>query len=179
MKNLSSRNSVGPSAQRLTAPGDTVGCGVERQIADHQHLAGQCRADAAHDRADPGNQLARGERLGDIVVRAGFQPAHAVVLCFARGEQDDGNVCGFLGAAQAAADLDAAGALDHPVEHDQIGHLFAGQQQRLVAIGGGDDIVAFGLEAEFEQFGECRIILDEEQAGGSHPTGAGSSRSAR
>ena len=126
--------------------------GVERKIADCQRFAGQRRADAAHDRGDPGDQFARGKRLGQIVVRTGFKPANHVILGTARGQHDDGNMSRALIAAQAAAHFDAAGALDHPVEHHQIGRFLGGKQHGFVAVGGDDDAIALGAKAELKQF---------------------------
>ena len=78
-----------------------------------------------------------------------------------------------LVAAQAAANLDPAGALDHPVEHHEIGGFFRRQQQRLVAIGGGFDAIALCPETEFQQFGQSRIIFYQQQTGAIHGHGLG------
>ena len=68
--------------------------------------------------------------------------------------------CGLV-AAQSAADFDAAGAFDHPVEHDKVWHVFGGKQQRFIAIASDIDIVTFGLETKFKQFGEGWVVLDQ------------------
>ena len=65
---------------------------------------------------DARHQLARGEGLGDIIVGAGLQAAHAILLLAARGQHDDRHIGGVGHAAQPAAHLDPGQALDHPVE---------------------------------------------------------------
>ena len=69
---------------------------------------------------------------------------------------------GGLVAAQAATDLDPAGAIDHPVEHDEIGGLLGGEQQRLVAIAGGADVITLGAKAKLQQLGERRIVFHQQ-----------------
>ena len=44
------------------------------------------------------------------------------------------------------------------------GGLLGGEQQRLVAVGGDANVVAFALKRIFEQFGERGIVLDEQRA---------------
>ena len=146
-------------ADDLTAPRDLVGGGIERQIADGQCFTGQGRTDPAHDRVDPGDQFARGERLGDEIISPGFKAADLVILRPACSQHDDRDVGGFLGAAQTSADLDPAGAFDHPIEHDQIGRFFLRQQQRLIPVRGRSDGVTFTLETELQQLGEGWIVL--------------------
>src|SRR2546423_9703551 len=51
------------------------------------------RADrAAQDRLDPGDELLRPERLGDVVVRSELEPAQDVALVLSRREEQDGDV---------------------------------------------------------------------------------------
>ena len=74
-------------------------------------------ADAAHVRADPREQLARRERLGDVVVGADLEAEHAIGFFAARGHHDDRHVDA---RAQLAADLDAVAAGQHQIEHDAV-----------------------------------------------------------
>ena len=103
--------------------------------ANLQQLAGQRRPHPAQHRPHPGDQLARGERLGHIIVGAGLEAAHPVRLLAAAGQHDDRHVGGLGRAADAAADFEAGNALDHPVEQDDVGRRLGGEQQRLVAVG--------------------------------------------
>ena len=109
------------------------------------------------------------ERLGDIIVGAGLEPANAVFLVFARGQHDDRHVGGCLVAAQAAADLDPAGAFDHPVEHDDVGRVFLGQQQRLVAVGRGADVDSLRARNRYSSSSaSAAVVLDQQKLGLGH-----------
>jgi hypothetical protein len=163
MKKRSSRYSVGPEPHRAAAPLDAVCDGIEPQVADLERFAGQRRSHPPQHRGDPGQQLARAERLGHIVVRAGVEAADAVVLGLARGQHDDRHVGGRLVAAQPAAHLDAARALDHPVEDDQVGGLLRRVNQRFVAVARNADTVSLAHEPVFEQLGEREVVFDQQE----------------
>jgi hypothetical protein len=84
---------------------------------------------AAQHGFDAGQQLARIERLADVVVGAGLQADDAVHRLVTRGQQDDGNVLALL--AQAAAGVCAVAAGQHAVQHQQVGRV-AGDAGRQV-----------------------------------------------
>ena len=71
------------------APGDLEGVGAEHQLLD---LGRRRRAAAAQDVVDAQDQLARIERLGQIVVGAGFQPGDAAVGLRQRRQHQDRHV---------------------------------------------------------------------------------------
>ena len=71
---------------------------------------GERRADPAQHRAHARDQLVERERLGDVVVGAGVQPAQPVGLLAARGQHDDRQIRGRRLAAQLAAQLEAGHA---------------------------------------------------------------------
>ncbi len=89
------------------------------------------RAGTPEYSVDPRNQLARGKRLGHVIVGAGFQPGDLVVLGDPRGQHDDGNVCGQRFASQPACQLDTADPGHHPVQQDDIRPLCADGGQRF------------------------------------------------
>ena len=57
---------------------DAVAGDVHFEVGIGELLAGQRRADPAHHRADPRDQLLGAERLGHIIVGAGLEAADAV-----------------------------------------------------------------------------------------------------
>ena len=134
---------------------------VERDIADLDAFAGQRGANTPHDRGHAGEQFSRGKRLGEVIVGARIEPAHAVVLGLACGEHDDRDMRGLFVAPQPAANLDPAGAFDHPVEDDEVGHILGRQQQCLVAVWGRANLVAFVGEAVFEQLRKSRVVFHQ------------------
>jgi hypothetical protein len=63
---------------------------VQRQVAGSDRLAGLRRAlGPAQDRSDPGDQLARREGLGDVVVGPELEAEELVELVVARGQHHD------------------------------------------------------------------------------------------
>ena len=63
---------------------------VERQVAgpDPSSAGRSAGVDAAQDRPDPGDELARAERLGQVVVGAELEAEQLVQLVVAGGEHD-------------------------------------------------------------------------------------------
>jgi hypothetical protein len=89
MKKCSRRYSVGPIVHRLVA-GEHAVCGaVDAQAAQLDHAFRILAVGAPHHRADAREQLARRERLHDVVVDARVEPADAVGFLAARGQHDD------------------------------------------------------------------------------------------
>ena len=50
------------------------------------------RSAATDNRAQTGQQLGKRERLDQVVIGSGIEPAHAIGNGIARGEKEDGNV---------------------------------------------------------------------------------------
>ena len=67
------------------------------------------------------HQLARAERLRDVVVAAQFQTQHAIDFIGARGEKDYGNSRHLRMTPDAPADFETILTRQHHVEHDQVG----------------------------------------------------------
>src|SRR5207249_4707317 len=101
---------------------------------------------AAEDRFDAGDQFARAERFGDVVISAHFEANDAVGFGGAGGEHDQGRVGGAVFSAQAAADLKAIDAGHHQVEDDQVGTMLGGDLETALTVGGDDHVVAVLLK---------------------------------
>ena len=87
-------------------------------------------------RADPGHQLARRERLGQVVVGAGIEPLDARLPRPARAEADHGvSLRSASSARSALQQREAVEPRHHDVGEDQIGALPARRGQRLLAVG--------------------------------------------
>ena len=93
---------------------------VDDEVAVDQRAAARgAVARAAQHRVDPQHQLARAERLGDVVVGAQLEPDDPVGL---RRPSAVSMITGTsLVLAQPAADLEPVDAGQHQVEHDQVG----------------------------------------------------------
>src|SRR5438067_2418853 len=69
---------------------------------------------APQNRADPQDELAWAERLGDVVVSAEFEPDHAVALLATGGQHDDRYGCDL---PDPPADLQSGHPREHEVEN--------------------------------------------------------------
>ena len=93
---------------------------VEGERPEADHVVGARRLDPAQDGGDAQQQLARLERLGQIVVGARLQARDPVLRRAARGQQQDRHLAL---AAQLLGQRQAVLARHHDVEHDQVeGH---------------------------------------------------------
>jgi len=75
-------------------------------------------AAAAQEAPQAGEELVEGERLDDVVVGAGVEPAHPVADRVACGEHEDGRPYAAL--PERAARLEPVDAGQHDVEHDCV-----------------------------------------------------------
>ena len=126
---------------------------------------GEVAVGAPQERPDPAHQLAQGEGLGDVVVRAQLEADDLVELVAAGGQEQDRR----LGAdrAQAAEDLEAVDAREADVEHDQVGRLGRGELQPLLARARDGHLVALLLEGVLDAARDGELVFDD-QDGGCH-----------
>src|SRR5690349_12724129 len=90
-------------------------------------------ARALEDDVHPGHQLARAERLGDIVVATDLQAKDAIDLLVAGTEKEDRNVRGL---ANLAADLEAVHLGHSDVEDNEVERSAPELLQCLGAVAG-------------------------------------------
>ena len=122
-------------------------------------------ANASHRRADPGEELARRERLGHVVVGADLEAEYAVCLLGSGRHHHDRNI----GARpELARDLEAVAAGQHQIEDDAV--VLAAERFGLAldpVVGDGDDD-AVALEVSRGQLGETRVVLDQKHLDGGN-----------
>ena len=109
---------------RTTSPARIVSAGLGRPIG------------AAQDRADPCDELARAERLGQVVVGAELEPEELVQLVVARRQHHDRDR---RVAPQLAGDVEAVEAGQAEVEDDQVGPALSDGRQGGRPVAGGQD----------------------------------------
>ena len=129
---------------------------LERRLG---HVVGV--AAAPEHGAHPGDQLARRERLGHVVVGAEFQPDHLVDLAVLGGQHDHRHVGPI---AQRPAHLAARQARQHQVEQDQVG---AGPVERLERVGAGRadrDLEALLAQQVRDGVAERVLVLNDQHA---------------
>ena len=147
---------------RLLAAEHAVRGAVDAQAAELDHAVAVVAVRAAHDRADARDQLARRERLDHVVVDAGFEAADAIDFLAARGEHDDRNLARELFLAQAAREIQAAHARQHPVEQDQVGHALGDHALRGARIGRVHRVHAGLAQGEGDHVADRGFVFDDQ-----------------
>ena len=101
------------------APAHLVGRRVEHEIGEGQPVVRAAAGSPAQQRPYPGQQLLVRERLDQIVVGAGVEPAHPVGGRVARGEHEHQRVGASARRRSQTARPSRPG--QHQVEHDEVG----------------------------------------------------------
>jgi hypothetical protein len=119
------------------------------------------RRHPAQVRPHPGQQLGQPHRLGQVVVRAGFQAHHDVHLLGAGGEndQDRRGVAG----PQLPAYLNAVQVGQAQVQQHQIEVRFGGRVQRAPAGALPPDLVAVCTQARLQHAADGLVVLYYQQ----------------
>ena len=151
------------AGHRAVAPVDPDGARarIDLQPAEPQDALGRRHAAAAppQDGLQPGEQLARIERLRQIVVGAELEADDAVGLLALGGQHQHRHVGR---RADAPAGLEAVEVGKHDVEDDRVRR--APLQLGKAGIGGrrGADRKAVALEIVREHGGQARIVVDDQ-----------------
>ena len=111
-------------------------------------------------RLDARHELARIERLREVVVGADFEPDDAVDVVAFRGQHDDRHV--FVAAAQPPADRQTVLARQHEVEDHEIVALARELPVHLGRIRHGAHAVTLLAEVAIEQIAQPRVVVDDE-----------------
>jgi hypothetical protein len=117
------------------------------------------RGGAAEHRLHAGDDLARGEGLGDVVVGAELDADDPVDLVVAARQEQHGHVAL---RTQAAADLQPVHARHVDVEHDQIGRVLGDAGQRGLPVRGLRAGEAGLFQREHEQLADVRVVVHDE-----------------
>ena len=115
---------------------------------------------AAQQRAQPGLQLAQGERLDQVVVGARVEPGDAVVDRVARREHEDGGAV--AGRAQPAAHLEPVDARHRHVEHDRVDVVADEVVERRAAVLGHVHVVAVERQRALQRLAHGRLVVDHQ-----------------
>jgi hypothetical protein len=163
MKNCSKRYSVGPSATVRSPAGQ-----IKTDGAGFDGLARGCRRRTAQDRLYASKQLARAERLRDVIVRPPFQAGHLVLLLGARSQEDDREILRLLVALDRAGQFQTALVGQHPVNEEQVwsrvGDLGAG----FLAVFGFPDQVAGATKAKRNHVAYGLFVFDDQDVLARH-----------
>ena len=132
---------------------------VDGQRADDERLLSLFRGHAAQHRTDARHDLAGGEGLDDVVVRADVQAEDAVGILVARGDHEDGHA---RYAADAPADLHAVDAREHDVQQDQRGRGGVKERERLLAGARRQAGPALGLDILGQNLYNLFVVVHNE-----------------
>ena len=114
---------------------------------------------APQHRPDARQQLARVERLGQVVVGAELEPDDPVRLLDPRGQQDDRHVG--LG-AQPAREVEATLAGEHQVEHDELVVSVRPVAPGLPRIPRRGDAKPAALQEARQQLAYLAVVIDHQ-----------------
>ena len=118
---------------------------------------------AAQDGLDARDELARIERLRQVVVGAHLETDDAVdVLAFCR-QHHDGDV--FTGGAQAAADREPVLAGQHEVEHDEMRRVALELLVELARVGERCDLESLLGKISGQEVAQANVVVDDEYLG--------------
>ena len=107
---------------------------VDRESANVQDaLILVLRCGAAQKRLHAGNQLAHGEGLGDVIVRAQLEAENLVHFVALGGQHDDRNIRGGGLALQSSAHFHTVDTRQHDVQENQRRALVRADDQRVLA----------------------------------------------
>src|SRR5215212_873894 len=150
---------------RLPGHGNGSAVPVDAQLADRQ-LAEHGRAApglliAPQTGSDAGQQLARRERLGHVVVGAGVEADDLVSLLAPRRQHDHRPVPEL---AQSPAHFHAVQVRQADVEKHQVRRRRSGRQQRVRPGRRDRYVVTLLLKKKRERVRHQRVVVDDEQA---------------
>ena len=132
---------------------------VEDDVAGREPVGVGLRLGAAEHGADTCSQLARRERLRDVVVRTELEPGDAVDLLVAGRQHHDRQR---RDRANRLAEVEAVGVRELEVEDRQPDVVSLELLQPLRAAGGPDDAKPLALEVRADDRGDVLLVLDEQ-----------------
>ena len=134
------------------------GVGAIAQFVDHDLEAGE--------RAYASDQLHFVDRLGDEIVGAGLEAAHAVGWTVERRDHHDGQMRGRNVALEASADLETIHLGHHDVEQNDVAKGLFTDRDRFGAARCRQDVEIFRAEPSFEQLAVGGVVVDDENTRG-------------
>jgi len=119
---------------------------------------------APEEELDAGDEFARAEGLGDVVVGAGFEGGDQVGFAAARGEHDDGEAMKERVLADFGEKLEAGEAGEHGVEEEEIGNGLREGGAAGEAVRGIGYVETGILQFVANEYNDIGVVLDDENA---------------
>ncbi len=149
----------GGQLHRLVASGDAHARHVQAQVPSPKELALSRTGMPAQDRAHAGHQLARAERLRDVVVRAELEADDPVGLVVASGEHDDRQLTGTTDGARHVQPVESR---QPEIQHHEVRRLGPDPHQRLVAGAGRRDAEARIGQVVGDEPNDLRLVVHDQ-----------------
>ena len=125
----------------------------------------RCTRGPPQDGTDAGHELARTERLGDVIVRSELESQHPIHLGRPGRQHDDRDAAERVVLAELPADLEPVGSRQHEVEHDQRRSFGGGHGDGALTALGLAHGVALLREVEPHELANIRLVVDHEDGG--------------
>jgi hypothetical protein len=147
----------------FVSAGDEIGVAIDAQIVELENLLELGVGFSAPEKKfDAGEKFAWAERLGDVIVGAGFEGGDEVVFTTAGGEHDDGQALKQRVLAGFGEKLEAGAAGKDGVEEEDVGReLFQGGAAGE-AVGSVDDLETGFFEFVADEHNNVGVVLDDE-----------------
>src|SRR6266481_551877 len=155
---------------------DAIGSWIDREASDFDDARGvNGRLRPAEQGFNAGDQFARAEGLGDVIVGAHFEADDAVGFVAASREHEDRKTVEGLVLADFAANVQAGHFRKHEIEKKQIGWRFFQGGKAAGAVEGGVDLKPLVGKVVADEFDDVSIVFNYQYAlhegisrGGSH-----------
>src|SRR6266516_7940481 len=132
---------------------------VQNDVVQREHLFRAAPVGAPQDCLHAGDELARRERLRQVIVGAELEPGDSVGLLVARGEHEDWHV---RASPHQPGDVEPVDAGQADVEDDDPDLVPAELGQRLFSRPDPDDAPAAALEITASHRADRMLVLDEQ-----------------
>ena len=153
---------MGPGKQHRLIAEHAMTRRIELESRNLDRIVGRLRGAPAQHRFDARIELARAERLGQVIVGAGFETRELVLLVGARGEHDQRHGPGAFVGTQPPRKFDAAHARQHPVEHHQVGQRGLHHLERLLGAFRTQRLMPGKLQVVCNQLLDRRFVLHHQ-----------------
>ncbi|MNF66341.1 hypothetical protein D3C84_481310 [compost metagenome] len=138
---------------------------VQAPLVEGQHLAGRtllAETGAAQQGLDARQQLARAERLAQVVVGAQLQADHPVGLVGAGGEHDHRHRGEALVLAHPAAQAETVLVGQHHIENHQVRRLRGHGRAEPRAVADRAHLETGAAQVCLQQFANLLVVVDQE-----------------
>lgn len=144
----------------LAAAGETAFAEIQAEVANVQHVSGFRMAVTTTEGLDPGEQLLKGERFGQVVIGTRFETGHTVADFGSRGKHQ--NPQRQTRGTDAGKNLETIEARQVHIEHQQVVMSFDSHLDGTRPIGGVIDTVPGALDRAHHMSGELGFIFDKQ-----------------